>query len=94
MSVYKSTNRTGQIVTALGILIVLAACGSSTPVRYYALSVAESNYQGAMEGSRELGIGPIRIPRYLSRSRIVIRGSNSEMIVGTTAISARKPAPT
>lgn len=73
--------RIGRAFTGISLLFVLAACGSSVPVRYYTLDVVEANYEEPAEGSKRLGLGPLRIPRYLSRSRMVVRGSNSEMLV-------------
>ena len=70
-----------QAFTSVSLLLVLAACGSSAPVRYYTLNVVEANYEEPSEATNRLGIGPLRIPRYLSRSRIVVRGDNSEMLV-------------
>lgn len=81
MTEVRQVIRIDRWVAAVAVLLLLAACGSSAPVHYYSLSVTESNYDGEVDGSRELGVGPLRIPRYLSRTRIAIRGSNSEIII-------------
>jgi uncharacterized lipoprotein YmbA len=45
-------------------LVILAGCGSSPPVHYYALESID-----------------IRMPEYLNRSQMVMRGSGAEIIV-------------
>ena len=72
-------NRITGLVASFSLLLTLSACGSSPPVRYYSLEVLETNYQRDSEPALALGIGPLRGPDYLSRSRIVTRGSDSEV---------------
>ena len=57
--------------------LVLASCSSSPPVNYYVLtakSPAEVNTDASAndeKNSRVIGIGPVTVPEYLSRSGIV-----------------------
>ena len=70
-----------RLIIAAGLCLALAGCGSSPPVHYYRLDVTPETYVRDPEGAVVLGIGPLRIPDYLSRSQIVTRAGNSEMII-------------
>jgi len=74
-----------MIVTARSITLcvlvslLVAACGSSPPVRYFALSPMDSVQRQDPDDAVTLGLGPLRLPEYLNRSQIVTRGSGSEL---------------
>ncbi len=69
------------LTVALSTLLLLAACASSPPVRYYSLSPIDTDFQQDPDDSVILGLGPLRMPDYLNRSQIVTRGANSEIQV-------------
>ncbi|MEO1202390.1 MAG: ABC-type transport auxiliary lipoprotein family protein, partial [Pseudomonadota bacterium] len=69
----------GRSIILSAVVLVLAACGSSPTVRYYSLSPMDSEYSEAPPGAQRLGIGPFRLPDYLTRSKIVTRGSGAEV---------------
>lgn len=73
--------RTSQVMALMSLLLALSACGSSPPVHYYSLDAIEKSYQTDADNALAMGLGPLRMPEYLSRSRIVTRGSNSEVLV-------------
>jgi len=68
---------------SLGVFVSLlvAACGSSPPVRYFALSTMDSVQRQDPDDAVTLGLGPLRMPEYLNRSQIVTRGGGSELEV-------------
>ena len=74
-----------MIVTARSIAwcilvsLLVAACGSSPPVRYFALSTMDSVQRQDPDDSVTLGVGPLRLPEYLNRSQMVTRGGGSEL---------------
>jgi uncharacterized lipoprotein YmbA len=70
-----------RYVSCIAILMLVASCGRSTPVKYYKLDSPNVIYASDAEESLVLGLGPLRIPEYLERNRIVVRGENSEMLV-------------
>ena len=70
-----------RFVACIVSLMLVTSCGTSTPVRYYKLDSPNIVYESDNEESLVLGLGPLRIPDYLERNRIVVRGSNSEMLV-------------
>ncbi len=76
-----------MIVTARSItlcvlmLFLVAACGSSPPVRYFALSPMDSVQRQESDDAVTLGLGPLRLPEYLNRSQLVTRGGGSELEV-------------
>ncbi len=76
-----------MIVTARSITLcvlvslLVAACGSSPPVRYFALSSMDSVQQQDPDDAVTLGVGPLRLPEYLNRSQLVTRGGGSELEV-------------
>jgi len=74
-------NRISRLITVASLLLALGGCGSSAPVRYYSMDVLETGYHRDSEESVGFGVGPLRTPDYLTRARIVTRGSNSEVIV-------------
>ena len=76
-----------MIVTARSITLcvlvslLVAACGSSPPVRYFALSPMDSVQRQDPDDAVTLGLGPLRLPEYLNRSQLVTRGNGSELEV-------------
>jgi len=62
-------------------LVILAGCGTSPPVHYYALESMDKRLAADAEGSPILAAGPFRMPEYLNRSQMVMRGSGAEIIV-------------
>ena len=69
--------------TALFIIAMLAlqACGSSPPVRFFALEPMSVEYAQDPEDAVVLGLGPLRIADYLKRPQLVTRGDDAELIV-------------
>jgi hypothetical protein len=65
----------------IGVL-VLSACGTSQPTRYYLLSVGAPDTAG-LSAQRELtiGVGPVILPPYLDRREMVWRSSSNELNV-------------
>ena len=62
-------------------LPLLVACGSSPPVNYYSLETLETDYRRDSGTALLIGVGPLRTPDYLSRSRIVTRGDNGSVFI-------------
>ena len=63
------------------LVLALAACGSSSPVRYFTLQPIDTEFQQDTENAVMLGLGPLRMPEYLNRSQLVLRGDSSEILV-------------
>ncbi len=63
------------------VTLLLTACGSSPPVRYFSLSPTVSTVGQQTDDAAALGLGPIRMPEYLNRSQLVTRGAGQEMQV-------------
>jgi hypothetical protein len=63
------------------VLLMLSACSSSSPVRYFSLSPIDAEFRQDPEDAQMLGLGPLHMPDYLNRSQIVTRGANAEMLV-------------
>ena len=61
------------------LLLMLAACSSSPPVRYYSLNPIDTDYQQDGDDAVLLGLGPLRMPDYLNRSQLVTRDAGTEM---------------
>ena len=74
-------NRVTRLVQVVSIAIVLGACGSSPPVRYYDLEALETGYAPDMVGSSTVGVGPLRAPDYLSRPRMVTRAADATIVI-------------
>jgi len=73
---------TARSITLCAVVsLLIAACGSSPPVRYFALSPMDSVQLQDPDDSVTLGVGPLRLPEYLNRSQIVTRGGGSELEV-------------
>ncbi len=73
---------TARSITLCAVVsLLIAACGSSPPVRYFALSPMDSEQRQDLDDAVTLGVGPIRFPEYLNRSQIVTRGAGSELEV-------------
>ena len=75
-------NATARSITFCALAsLLLTACGSSPPVRYFSLSPTITPIGQDSEDALALGFGPIRMPEYLNRSQIVTRGSGLEIEV-------------
>ncbi len=62
-------------------VLFLTACGTSPPVRYYSLQADDHPAYDAKADAVVVGLGPLRVPDYLKRSRMVTRGVGAEMTV-------------
>lgn len=69
------------LMIAMLAMLLLSACSSSPPVRYFTLSPIDAAFQQDPDDAFMLGLGPFRMPDYLNRSQIVTRGANSEIQV-------------
>ena len=78
-------NRTLTTVLALMFTVVLLqACGTSQPTKYYLLSSAGPvDGAASMQEDLVIGIGPIVMPEYLDRRQIVTRTRANELKVST-----------
>lgn len=65
----------------LWVVLALAACGSSPPVRYFTLQAPAIDYHQDAPGTPALSLGPLRLPEYLDRSQMVRRGAGAEIVV-------------
>ena len=63
------------------VLLLLTACSSSPPVRYFSLSSTVADGQQDPDDAVVLGLGPMRMAAYLNRSQIVTRGAGAEIKV-------------
>ena len=63
------------------VSLLLTACSSSPPVRYFSLSSTVTDIQQDPDAAVVLGLGPMRIAEYLNRSQIVTRGAGAEIII-------------
>jgi uncharacterized lipoprotein YmbA len=72
--------RLGTLMIAAALVALVAACGSSPPVRYYGLEPAQSAAETSGDASVVVGLGPFRIPEHLKRPQIVTR-SGAERVV-------------
>ncbi len=69
----------GRSLLLSGLMLLLSACGTSPNVRYYSLSPMDAEYGEAPDDTQRLGIGPFRMPDYLTRSKIVTRAAGAEV---------------
>ena len=69
-----------SIIFCVLVSLLLNACGSSPPVRYFSLSTTTAGGEDG-DDAVVLGLGPLRIAGYLERSQIVTRGSGAEVKV-------------
>ena len=70
-----------SIAFSVLVLFTVVGCGSSPPVRYYALSATSTEARQDPDDAAILGLGPLRMPEYLNRSQIVTRGASAEFQV-------------
>lgn len=65
-------------------VLLLQACGTSRPTKYYLLSsVSPVDRAASMEQDLVIGVGPIIMPEYLDRRQIVTRDKANELKVST-----------
>jgi len=70
-----------SITYCVMVLLLLTACSSSPPVRYFSLSSTVADGQQDPDDAVVLGLGPMRMAAYLNRSQIVTRGAGAEIKV-------------
>ncbi len=70
----------GWLILVLTTLL-LVACGSSPPVRYFGLETIEITHQRDVDDAPVLVVGPLRVPDYLKRTQMVRLGQGAEVIV-------------
>jgi uncharacterized lipoprotein YmbA len=63
------------------LAVLLASCASSPPVHYYSLEPLLVTKTVDGPGSTMVGMGPMRLPEYLKRSRMVTRTAGAEIKV-------------
>jgi uncharacterized lipoprotein YmbA len=63
------------------VVLLLTACGTSPPARYYALSQPAAT-SVAKTGSAVVVFGPFTVAQYLQRPQIVVRDANHELQLG------------
>ena len=71
------------IVSFVG-LFLLAACGTSTPSRFYVLTPLAAGKPTDAADGLAIGVGPVVIPQYLDRPQVVTRTSDNRLDVGET----------
>ena len=73
-----------QILKLIGgicvTVCIVSGCGSSPPVRYYALEPLPPG-ETAEDAKITIGIGPLRFPEYLKRPQIITRNAGSEITI-------------
>jgi uncharacterized protein len=67
-----------RVIVIVCAALLLGACASSPPVRFYALDSVPQNF-GEETGDVNIGLGPMIFPDYLKRPQIVTRTTGSEM---------------
>ena len=70
-----------SITVCVMVFMLLTACGSSPPVRYFALSSTVADGHQNSDDDVVLGVGPMRMAEYLNRTQIVTRGAGAELKV-------------
>jgi uncharacterized lipoprotein YmbA len=73
--------RSRFITGCIFLSLLLSACGSSPPVRYFSLSSTVDGGEQDTDATVVLGLGPMRMAQYLDRSQIVTRGEGAELNV-------------
>ncbi len=71
----KQLKRVGRVLTACGLMALLAACSGSPPVVYHTLSAttAPASVVKLSGGVPSLGVGPVHVPTLLDRQGVVLR---------------------
>ena len=73
--------RSRFITGCVFLALLLSACGSSPPVRYFSLSSTVDDRGQHPDATVVLGLGPMRMAQYLNRSQIVTRGEGAQLNV-------------
>lgn len=69
------------VLAGMLISLLLGACSTSPPSRFYTLSALEPEAASSSGSAVLLGLGPLRMPEYLNRSQIVTRGSDAAILI-------------
>lgn len=72
---------TKQFLLTTIFALLLSACGTSPPVRYFNLKPMHAAVTDDAADKVIVGLGPLDIPGYLSRPQIVTRGPNGEVLI-------------
>lgn len=66
------------------LLLIITGCSASTPSKYYVLSPIKDTATASFPGVDKIqviGVGPIKFPKYLSRSQLIRFSGNNEVVV-------------
>ncbi len=68
---------------------LLTGCGTTQPHQFYILSSLEETEAKTLQASsmhkvQRIGVGPVKFPKYLDRSAMVLRGPDSEVMINET----------
>ena len=66
-------------ITLIALFLLLTACGTTVPAKYYLLTPAGGGATGASGKQLLISVGPVTLPAYLDRSQIVTRSGNAEL---------------
>jgi len=67
----------------LALSLALAACSSSAPTHYYALSGLNGPSAAPPAGAKTLAVVPVKIPEYLNHLEIVTRDSQEGLVLAS-----------
>jgi uncharacterized lipoprotein YmbA len=68
-------------LAVLAVALVLFACSTTSPTRFYVLSTIGDKLAEA-PANVSVGVGPINLPQYLDRPQLVTRLSSNQLAVG------------
>jgi len=70
-----------RVAALCALSLVVAACGTSAPTKFYNLSALPSSGSGPSNSGRStaIGVGPIEVANYLNRQEIVTRRGPNEL---------------
>lgn len=66
-------------LAALMLAVMVGACASTPPTRFYALSAEDAQVSGTTDSRVIIGVGPIEVAPYLERGQIVTRGPGNRL---------------
>ena len=64
----------------ISLVLMLTACGSTTPSKFYLLTSKQATSRPKVAKSRQIiGLGPVTLPRYLDQDQMVTRVKSQEV---------------
>jgi len=74
-------NNLRHLITVFLSIVVLSACGTTAPNRFYLLTPESNNSVPTEKVNLNIGVGPVKFPQYLNRSQMFVTTEQNQLLL-------------